>query len=122
MQLSLDTATASYQIRAYESGRIQINDQWITHSVIISPEQLVDWSPTSIADLNSTDLDSILNLTPEVLLLGTGESLIFPNHKILAPLYAQHIGVEIMTTAAACRTYNLLVSEGRRVVAALLIN
>lgn len=122
MQLSLDTVTGIYQIRAYEEGRIQINNNWINHSVIISPDQLIDpWRPASIADLKNTDFESVLALTPEVVLLGTGSKLNFPAPEILASIYAQQIGVEIMDTGAACRTYNLLMAEGRRVVAALLI-
>lgn len=123
MQLSLDTNSAAYQIRAYETNRIQVNNEWITNSFIITPNQLINpWRPTSITDLKIADIEQIVSLNPEVVLLGTGIKLNFPATELLAPLYMQQIGVEIMDTPAACRTYNILMSEGRNVVAALLLS
>lgn len=121
MQISLDTNSATYQIRAYEAHRIRVNNEWITHSFIITPNQLINpWRPGSVNDLKISDIDPIVALNPEVVLLGTGTKINFLNPKLLAPLYTLHVGVEIMDTAAACRTYNVLMSEGRNVVAALL--
>jgi len=122
MQLTLDTTNSIYQIRAYEPGRIQVNNDWFDHSIVVSPNEIVDpWSPTSLNDIKIGDFEAVLRLKPEVVLLGTGIKIYFPPSELLQPLYTQQIGVEIMDTGAACRTYNLLMSEGRRVIAALLI-
>lgn len=122
MQLNLDTTNAIYQIRAYEPGRIQVNEHWLTHSIIISPLQLItDWPPQQLSELQPEHFAPIIALKPKIVLLGSGLKICFPPAELLASLYAQQIGVEIMDTAAACRTYTLLAGEGRAVVAGLLI-
>ena len=73
------------------------------------------------ADLAAADLEPVLALQPEILLIGSGERQVFPVPELLAALYAARLGFEIMATGAACRTYNVLVAEGREVAAALLI-
>jgi uncharacterized protein len=72
-------------------------------------------------ELTAADLEPVLALQPEVLLLGSGVRQVFPPHELLARLYAARVGFEVMDTGAACRTYNVLVGEGREVAAALLI-
>jgi uncharacterized protein len=74
-----------------------------------------------MADLSAADLEPVLALRPEVLLIGSGERQAFPAPELLAALYAARLGFEIMATGAACRTYNVLVAEGREVAAALMI-
>ena len=88
----------------------------LTATVIIE-----GWRPASVQDLTAADLEPVLGLAPEVVLLGTGAHQQFPDSAILRILYEQRIGVEIMDTSAACRTYNVLVSEGRSVAAALIV-
>jgi uncharacterized protein len=120
--LTLDNNDAAYQIRAYKPGFIQVNDTVYTESLIISANKLItNWTPQQLADLSAENLQAVTPLTPGILLIGTGEKLDFPALEVYGELLNQGIGVEIMDTGAACRTYNALTSEGRNVVAALII-
>jgi uncharacterized protein len=121
-QLTLDDNSANYQIHAFKPGFIQVNDQVLTHSIIISANQLIEnWEPQTFSELIKDHLDAILKLHPAILLLGTGETLQFPPLELYGDLINKGIGVEVMNTSAACRTYNALTAEGRDVVAALII-
>lgn len=135
MQFNLEQNHLSYTIRACHAGRIDIvhplaqtaesppagRHESLTGSVIITPRQLIrDWPPEAPDQLQETHFAVFLELRPEVLLLGTGQKLVFPNMGILAGLMEKGIGVEVMDTAAACRTYNILMLEGRDVAVALL--
>jgi len=123
MQLTLDTALGSYYIRSYEPGKIIINNEPpITNSIIVTAKQLINpWQPRLVSELTAEHLVKIFELDPEVVLLGTGKQLTFPVQGLLEQFYQNKIGIEVMNTAAACRTYNVLMSEGRRVIAALLL-
>ncbi|GMR07149.1 MAG: Mth938-like domain-containing protein [Gammaproteobacteria bacterium] len=122
MPLELDDITDANLIRAYAPGQFTVNLEVITSSIIIMPDQLeANWAPTKISDLDTGHIEIIIDMAPEVVLLGTGKVLQFPEQGILT-IFNQHaIGVEVMDTSAACRTYNLLVAEGRNVAAGLLI-
>ncbi len=120
--LDLDNNPSAYQIRAYKPGHIQINDRIHTRSVIISSNQLIeDWEPQLITELTAASLSPVITLKPDVLLIGTGSQLVFLPLEIYGHLINLGIGVEIMDTSAACRTFNALSSENRRVAAALII-
>lgn len=122
MQLTLDTNQSTYHIRAYQPGKIQVNDDWFSQSLIITPTRLItDWPPQQLSELTAAHLIPLLELEPTILILGSGDRLQFPPPALLASLYAKQIGVEVMDTAAACRTFDVLVAEDRNVVAALLI-
>jgi len=109
-------------IRAYTDTSVTINDELFTRSVIIQPEQLMrDWSPQCADDLDSTAIQPLTKLNTEIILLGTGNIQSFPDRRLFMPCYDRGIGIEIMDTPAACRTYNILLEEGRAVTAALLI-
>lgn len=119
---NLDDNQADYQIRAYKPGFIQINETLFTQSVIVSNHQLIDnWKPQSVAELTIEALATVITLKPHILLIGTGSSLVFIPIEIYGELINQGIGVEIMDTGAACRTYNALTAENRHVAAALII-
>lgn len=122
MILNEDSGIGDYQIRAYEPGAVTVNETVYTKSLIVSAYKLVaDWAPQSLDELKNEDFKPILEVGPEIVLLGTGISFKMPAQKQLAPLYLEKLGVECMDTGAACRTYTALMSEGRKVVAALLI-
>ncbi len=122
MGLALDENHAQFQIKAYQPGCIHVNETKYTHSIIISPEKLIDhWRPAHIAELTADDLAVIIELSPAILLIGTGEMLEFPALEVYGDLINEGIGVEIMDTHAACRTYTALTAENRNVVAALII-
>ena len=111
-----------YLIRAYSASEIVINEITYYRSLILAPDRVVpDWAPQSHEALSVTDWEPLLVLQPEVILLGTGTGLHFPSATQLLPLIQAGIGYEVMGTAAACRTYNILMGEGRRVVAGLII-
>lgn len=113
---------AGNTIRAYASGQITINEEVIVTSVIVTPDRIIrDWLPVAFGDLEPRHIARLEELQPEIIVLGTGERLRFPGAEFTAGFLSRGIGVEIMDTRAACRTYNILLSEDRRVVAALLI-
>jgi uncharacterized protein len=119
MQLTRDQA-ASHIIRAWEPGRLRIGERWITGHVIIGKERILEgWGVTSPAALTVEDLAPALELAPTILVIGTGNERLLPDVEIMAALGARAVGVEIMTTPAACRTFNVLLQEERNVVAAL---
>lgn len=122
MKISLEGGTATYRIRSYAPGQITVNEQPLSGSLVIMPEQLIsDWPPADFQALATEHFAAIVLLHPEIVLLGTGAQLRFPAPALLAPLYDAGIGVEVMDTGAACRTYNVLMAEGRAVAAALLM-
>ncbi len=119
MQFSREISAANL-IAAWEPGRIRIAERWIEGHVIVAAESLEQWTPAEPAELTSADLEPALALDPEVVVIGTGLDQRLPDLDLMAAFAARGVGVEIMSTAAACRTYNVLVHEGRRVVAALV--
>lgn len=109
-------------IRAYAPGRININDRLLKASLVLSPASLLEnWPPQSLKEITLEHLEPALALAPEILVIGTGPTLQFPEARIMAEIQQRGIGLEVLDTAAACRTYNVLVSENRNVVAALLM-
>ena len=109
-------------VTAYGPGWLAINGERHEHSVMIGSSGLLQaWSCTRFEELSAAHFEALAAYRPELVLFGSGEKLRFPEPAWLAPLMHQRIGVETMDTAAACRTYNFLINEGRMVVAALLI-
>lgn len=109
-------------ILGYDAGSVSINHETYTSSLIVCPDTIVEnWGPAAITALGNEHLQSLLELKPEVILIGSGQSLIFPPAEILRPLVEAGLGYEVMDTGAACRTYNILMAEGRRVVAGLIV-
>ena len=122
MKFSLDTPTTTHVVRAYGPGALRIGDRSFDSSVIVTATTLIErWRPRYMEDLAAADLVPVLDLQPEVLLVGSGLRQIFPDRSTLAALYESRVGFEIMDTGAACRTYNVLVAEGRSVAAALIV-
>jgi len=122
MNLALDPSTSNYQIHSYQPNSIIINNTTYTRSIIISRNTLItDWPPQCLSALCCEHLTDILTLSPTIILLGTGKAHVFPDKGVLSPCARQNIGVEVMSTAAACCTFNVLSAENRNIVAALLI-
>lgn len=122
MKLHADRAEGVNLIQAYTRTSVSVNGETYTRSVLVPPSgPLIDWPVSTLEALQESDFDAVVQARPEVLILGTGPSLRFPHPGLLRALMAARIGVETMDTAAACRTYNILVAEGRQVMAALLI-
>ena len=122
MRISLDATDASYVIRAYGEGAITVNERVVRRSAIVMPERFVpDWPPQHFDELHEHHFEQLAELAPEIVILGTGNRQRFPHPALTRPLMDRGIGVEIMDTAAACRTYNIIMAEGRRIAAALLM-
>jgi uncharacterized protein len=120
--LNLDENKSAYQIHAYQPGMLQINEQKLTASVIITPNQLItDWAPQRISEVNAASFEAIIAIRPDILLIGTGSKHVFLPIELYGELINLGIGVEMMDTAAACRTFNALSAEDRNVAAALII-
>ncbi|OGI44308.1 MAG: hypothetical protein A2V92_04410 [Candidatus Muproteobacteria bacterium RBG_16_65_31] len=122
MKIHLETGAGQNMIRAYGPGLITVNRAEYRASLIVTPRQIVpDWAPRSVAELARAHFVAVIGLAPEVVLLGTGARLRFPDTACTRALLEAKIGLEVMDTGAACRTYNILMAEGRRVAAALLM-
>ena len=112
-----------HRINAYNEDGIQINGHWWHRSVILTPSDVQEWPPTHPEQINAETLAILVEhpYKPEVVLIGTGESSGYIAVENLAGFYRAGIGVEVMNTGAACRSYNVLLGEQRRVAAAFLI-
>lgn len=122
MKLHLDRAGASNFISACEPEFVQVNQTRYTTSVIVLRERIVEhWQPRSLGAMTEADFGVLAGLGVDIVLLGTGKRLCFPHPRLTAPLLNRRIGLEVMDTGAACRTYNILSGEGRNVAAALII-
>ena len=122
MKFSEDKIDQGYYVTGYDHEVIMVNGSPKTASFIISLEQLIDdWAPAHIDELSTRHMDPLLQLQPELVLIGTGATLKFPALEHYACLIQHNIGVEIMDSAAACRTYNILLAEGRKVVAGIIL-
>lgn len=122
MKLHLTTAENSNLITAYGEDYIEINRQRYAQSLIVTPDAVIhDWLVEDFANLTNDHFKQIAQLKPEVVLLGTGTKHLFLHPKNYKSLTEDGIALECMSTAAACRTYNILMSEGRVVAAALIL-
>jgi uncharacterized protein len=122
MKLHLTQAENNNLITGYGDGFVEINKQRFNQSLIVTPDKLIqNWTAHDFTHLNENDFTVLLNLNPEVVLLGTGHIHRFVHPKLIASFSEKNIAVECMTTHAACRTFNILMSEGRNVAAALLL-
>ncbi|MGE0384584.1 MAG: Mth938-like domain-containing protein [Gammaproteobacteria bacterium] len=123
MKFQLDAGTGRYGITGYGPEGVRVNDRVYRSSVIVMPDRLVvDWPPRSVPDLTRAHMDAIAALEPDVVLLGTGQTLKFPEPSLLVALQGNGVGIECMDTGAACRVFAVLAAEGRRVACAILSN
>ena len=121
MQLSRDSSAANF-IRAWEPGRVRIADRWIAGNVLVGNDAIIEsWTTTAAGRLTIADLEPALAQTPTIIVLGMGVERLLPDVDLMAAAAARSVGLEIMTTPAACRTFNVLVGEGRAVAAALIV-
>jgi len=146
MQVQLDYNIEAYTIRSYDPGLIkislplseslantpaagedlleerQLEIRLVTSACCVFPSRLIEnWAVSGPAELTIADFSPIVALEPEIIVLGTGDHQIFPDSRVISQLNRQRIGVEVMNTPAACRTYNFLMSDGRKVAAALFM-
>jgi uncharacterized protein len=122
MKFQPDTLDGTNVITRQEAGRIWVGNTAFEHSVLVpSRGEVLPWGAPDLAALTAESFERIAALRPEVVIFGSGKQLRFVSPALLRSLMAQRIGMETMDTAAACRTYNVLASEGRVVLAALLL-
>jgi uncharacterized protein len=116
------TDTRQYQtITAYDENGVEINAVYFRHSLVVMPEtEPQAWPVTSFEALAPEHFQSIDAAAPDVVILGTGQRQRFIHPKLVSALTARRVGVETMDNKAACRTYNILMAEGRRVALALI--
>jgi uncharacterized protein len=123
MKFALQGPTSANLVQACSPTEIRVGERLIRASVILTATDMVlDWPPRSVRELAPEHLQQALELAPEVILLGTGSRQDFPDAQVLAPVHRAGVGIEVMDTRAACRTFNVLVQEGRKVAAALILN
>ena len=133
MRISQELEPTSYSIRSFNSNHITVlkpvtaglepgsRGQTLSNSFVIMPKHLItDWPVKSVSELTDQHLAELEQYKPELVLLGTGSHQIFPDIVLLSRFSARGIGLEVMDTPAACRTYNILMHEGRHVAAAIM--
>lgn len=122
MKLQLAQIPGQKTFTAYGEGYVVVNGERFEQPIVVMPDKVAtDWLARDFASLDESHFAYFLALRPEILLLGTGSRLQFPHPRLYRMLIEAHIGLECMDTAAACRTYNILASEDRKVVAAILL-
>lgn len=122
MKFALADPSAGYTISNYSEAGIVIGPGIYRSSLIVMPDRIIaPWGAAALTALEASDFVLLEELKPDLVLLGTGERQQFPSPALYQNLIATGIGVEVMSTPAACRTYNILLTEGRRVAAALLL-
>lgn len=121
MKFHLTTGTGN-TFTGYGPGYVEINGKRYDDNLVAMPERIVTgWFCAGFETLTREDFKALLEWQPEIVLLGTGNSIRFPHPRLTADLTDARIGVDVMDFKAACRTYNVLTAEGRRVVAALIL-
>ncbi len=123
MQLTLERPDHEYFLRGADGASALVNDRRLTHSFVLAPNTLLEnWVVSDARDLSAEQLAPVLALMPEVILLGAGVTQVFPPAATMAACLGRGIGLEVMNNAAAARTFNVLAGEGRRVVAAFILD
>lgn len=122
MKLHLAQQSGQNQFTGYGDGYVGINHQHYERSLVVTADAIHDgWGVTSVDLIDAGAVDFLLALKPEILLLGTGATHRFPGPATLREFARAQIGVESMATPAACRTFNILLAEGRNVIAAVIV-
>ena len=122
MKFAQDHINSKYLIEAYEAGLIRVGGKDYRHNLLLMPDQLkTAWPVASLHDVQKADLDQLAEQEPDLILFGTGAKQLFLHPKHFSPIINAGIGYEVMPTHAACRTFNILLAEDRRVLAVLII-
>ena len=121
MKFHLQRPTANV-VTAMGPGWVRVGDTEYRENIVVLPDAVMPgWAPNGFTALGEPDFASLLSYKPEMVLLGTGSKQLFPHPRLLQALSAARIGVEVMDTRAACRTFNILAAEDRRAAAALIV-
>jgi len=120
MKLQLETGGQNL-FTGYGPGYVAVNGERHSTHLVVSAARILEWDIANFEALSPIHLELLIALKPEIVILGTGSSLRFPHPTLSQPIYSAGIGFEVMDTQSACRTYNVLCAEGRKVTAAVLI-
>jgi uncharacterized protein len=121
MKLSLDAQSPFHLIRSYSATEVRVGERTFPRSCIVTPDSVIgDWRPATVEDLTEADLEPLFAAQPQIVLLGTGAAQRFPHVSVRGAFAKRGVALETMDLGAACRTFNILVQEERRVCAALL--
>ena len=121
MQLNLERPDYNWFLRGADGTHALVNDRVLVKSFCMAPDSLIeDWPVPAAKAMTPTDLEPLLALEPELVVLGTGAVQVFPPAAVMAACLSRGIGIEVMTNAAAARTFSVLAGEGRRVVAGFI--
>jgi len=120
MKLHQATGEGQNLFTGYGDDHVQINRERHDGSLIVTPDAILAWDVVRFEELDEHHFQGLLDHHPEVVILGTGATQRFPHPRLSAALAAAGVGMEVMDTRAACRTYNILLAEGRKVIAAIL--
>ena len=122
MQLTLENPDFRYLLRGVSADGVLVNDKTLNRSFILTPHELVEsWRPVSMLDLLADDMQALLDMNPVLVILGTGTRQQFPSAAVMAACLTRGIGIEVMDNSAAARTFNVLATEGRKVVAGFIV-
>ncbi|MEY3866064.1 MAG: hypothetical protein RL234_1555 [Pseudomonadota bacterium] len=122
MKLQSDPHSGANTITGYGDGYIEINKIPYSHAVLLSSDgEILEWPVKSFEELSPADFAQMTSLKPELIIIGTGKRQRFPKPELLKTLIDAKLGFEVMDSQAACRTYNILVGEGRQVLLALIV-
>jgi uncharacterized protein len=122
VKLQSDPHSGANTITGYGDGYIEINKIPYSHAVLLSSDgEILEWAVKSFDELSPVDFTQMASLRPELIIIGTGKRQRFPKPELLKTLIEAKIGFEVMDSQAACRTYNILVGEGRQVLLALIV-
>ena len=122
MKFAQDSQEDGYVITAYDENSVSINGKTFSQSLVVASTRLKEnWDVADIELLTPNHIEAVLSFQPELIIIGTGNRLVFPAIEIYSGIIEHGIGVDFMDTGAACRTYNILMSEGRDVVAGLIL-
>ena len=123
LKLHASLPSSAKAFTGYGDGYVEVNAIRYEHSIVVTPDREVEtWPVARFDDLGSEHFAMAAALEPELVVFGSGRKLRFPHPRLLAPLSARGVGVETMDVQAACRTYNILMAEGRKVALALIFD
>ena len=122
MKLHLAQNAGLLTFSSHGPGYVSVNGTRYEGSVLVCGREVIaDWAPNGFDGLEASQFEQLANTGAEIVLFGSGERQRFPSPELFKPLIAKGIGLEVMDTKAACRTYNILVAEGRKVACGILI-
>ena len=123
MKFTLEPASPANLVRSYSDTELRIGEQRVRRSCLVTAERLItDWPPATFDELAPAHLEAIFALAPELVLLGTGPTQRFASREVRGEFSRRRVGLEAMQLGAACRTFNVLVQEDRKVLAALFFS